>query len=50
MRFATAGASGVTPYASALIALCGGIVILLIGAGLLDASFDTAPARRSMGL
>lgn len=50
LRFVAAGTSGVTPYASALIALSGGVVIILIGVGLLEASLDTAPARRSMGL
>ena len=50
LRLSAAAGGGWTAYVSPLLAIGGGVIILLLGAGLLEASFDTAPARRSMGL
>ena len=50
LRLSGATGGSWTAYVSPLLAIGGGVVILLLGAGLLEASFDTVPARRSMGL
>ena len=50
LRLSAVTGGGWTAYVSPVLAVAGGAAIMLLGAGLLEASFDTAPARRSMGL